>query len=233
VIERVRAACPELRVGVRLSAFDSVPYQHGAEVGEPAPFAKHLPYRYGFGIAAGDPRVPDLAETILLLKKLQSLRVAAVNLSCGSPYYNPHLQRPALFPPSDGYPPPEDPLVGAVRQIRVARECKAAVPDLPMVGTGYSYLQEFLPHVAQAVVRAGWIDYVGIGRMVLSYPELPGDVLSGKPLDRKHVCRTFSDCTTAPRNGLESGCYPLDAHYKGMPQAAALHAAKDRAKGAD
>ena len=32
--------------------------------------------------------------------------------------------------------------------------CKAAVPELPMVGTGYSYLQDYLPHVAQAVVRA-------------------------------------------------------------------------------
>ena len=28
-------------------------------------------------------------------------------------------------------------------------------------------------------------DFVGLGRMVLSYPELPADVLAGAPLQRK------------------------------------------------
>ena len=56
--------------------------------------------------------------------------------------------------------------------------------------------------MAQAVVREGWADFVGLGRMVLAYPELPADVLAGRPLRRKKICRTFSDCTTAPRNGL-------------------------------
>ena len=99
----------------------------------------------------------------------------AVNISGGSPYYNPHIQRPAIFPPSDGYQPPEDPLAGVARQIDVARQCKVAVPELPMVGSGYSYLQDYLPHVAQAAVRRGWIDFVGLGRMVLAYPEFPRD----------------------------------------------------------
>jgi hypothetical protein len=62
------------------------------------------------------------------------------------------------------------------------------------------------------------VDSVGLGRMVLSYPELPADVLTGKVLARKKVCRTFSDCTTAPRNGIVSGCYPLDPFYKEMPE---------------
>jgi 2,4-dienoyl-CoA reductase-like NADH-dependent reductase (Old Yellow Enzyme family) len=95
-----------------------------------------------------------------------------------------------------------------------------------MVGTGYTYLQDYLPHVAQAVVRAGWIDSVGLGRMVLAYPQMPADVLSGAAMARKLVCRTFSDCTTAPRNGLVSGCYPLDAYYKRLPEAEKLRDAK-------
>jgi hypothetical protein len=41
-------------------------------------------------------------------------------------------------------------------------------------------------------------------------------------VQRKLVCRTFSDCTTAPRKGLISGCYPLDRHYKDSPEAAQL-----------
>ena len=117
------------------------------------------------------------------------------------PAVAPHLQRPAYFPPSDGYQPPEDPLQGCLRQFDVVRQLKAAVPDLPMVGTAYTYLQEYLPHVGQALVREGWVDFIGLGRMALSYWDLPADVAEGKPIEVKRLCRTFSDCTTAPRNG--------------------------------
>ena len=58
--------------------------------------------------------------------------------------------------------------------------------------------------------------------MVLSYPEMPRDVLAGKPLDRRRICRTFSDCTTAPRAGMLSGCFPLDDYYKALPEAQRL-----------
>ncbi len=189
-------------------------------------YSQALPYRFGFGVDPSDPRQSQLDETIKLLQILQALGVAAVNVSCGSPYYSPHIQRPAIFPPSDGYLPPEDPLVGVVRQIATTRRCKEAVPQLIVVGSGYSYLQGYLPQVAQAVVRQGWTDLVGLGRMVLSYPELPADVLASGHLARKRICRTFSDCTTAPRQGLVSGCYPLDPHYKALPEAAELSAWK-------
>jgi 2,4-dienoyl-CoA reductase-like NADH-dependent reductase (Old Yellow Enzyme family) len=137
-----------------------------------------------------------------------------VNLTAGSPYYNPHIQRPALFPPSDGYQPPEDPLIGVARQLRATRILKQQFPELIFVGTAYSYLQEFIPHVAQAAVRDHWVDSVGLGRILLTYPEFLWDVSEGRPVANKRICRTFSDCTTAPRNGLPSGCYPLDNYYK-------------------
>jgi hypothetical protein len=44
------------------------------------------------------------------------------------------------------------------------------------------------------------------------------------------ICRTFSDCTTGPRNGLVSGCYPLDPFYKEHPQRVELAKAKRAAK---
>jgi NADPH2 dehydrogenase len=96
---------------------------------------------------------------------------------------------------------------------------KRAVPDLLMVGSGYTYLQEFFRNLVQAAVRQNMVDMIGLGRMMLSYPTLPADVLAAKSLFRKQVCRTFSDCTTAPRNGLQSGCYPLDPYYKETPEA--------------
>ncbi|HEX5103832.1 MAG TPA: NADH:flavin oxidoreductase [Pirellulaceae bacterium] len=231
IISRVRAAFPDLGVFVRVSIFDTLPYKTSREVGQPMEYQQLLPYQFGFGAQADDPRQIDLVEGIELLQRLKAAGVLAANISCGSPYYNPHIMRPAIFPPSDGYQPPEDPLVGVVRQIHAARACKAAVPELAMVGTGYSYLQDYLPHVAQAVIRAGWIDLVGLGRMVLSYPEMPADTLQRGTTERKKVCRTFSDCTTAPRNGLASGCYPLDPYYKERPEAEELKRVKQEIKG--
>lgn len=222
IIARIRSAYPDLMVLVRLSIFDIPPYQTSVEVGRPMPFEHLLPYRFAFGADPQNPLTMQLDEPVRLLRLLRDDGVAAFNISCGSPYYNPHIQRPAIFPPSDGYQPPEDPLVGVARQIEATRQCKAAVPDVPVVGTGYSYLQDYLPHVAQAVVRDGWVDLVGLGRVVLSYPELPDDVLRLGTLERKKVCRTFSDCTTAPRNGMISGCYPLDPYYKVLPEAAVV-----------
>ncbi len=230
IVGRLREALPDLMVVVRLSVFDVVPYKTSRDVGEPMAYENLLPYRLGFGVDEHDPLQANLSEAIRLIDLLQRLGVAAVNISCGSPYYNPHIQRPAIFPPNDGYLPPEDPLVGVARQIHAARACKVAVPDLPMVGSGYSYLQDFLPHVAQAVLRRGWIDSIGLGRMVLAYPELPTDVLTTGRLARKQVCRTFSDCTTAPRNGMISGCFPLDAYYKLLPEFERLREIKQKLK---
>ena len=141
------------------------------------------------------------------------------------------MQRPALFPPSDGYLPPEDPLAGVARQVAATARLKAAFPDMVFVGAAYSYLQEWLPNVAQRVVADGLVDSVGLGRAVLAYPEMADDMLAGRPLDRKRVCRTFSDCTTAPRKGLPSGCYPLDAFYAARPEAARLKAVKVELRG--
>jgi NADPH2 dehydrogenase len=230
IVERVRGEVPDLQVGVRLSVFDVLPYKTSLGIGEPMDASDLIPYDCGFGVLSEDPLQMDLAEPLQLIGILQDQGVTAINISCGSPYYNPHIQRPAIFPPSDGYQPPEDPLVGVFRQVEAARQCQQAFPSMPMVGSGYSYLQEYLPHVGQALVRQGWISSIGLGRMVLSYPHLPRDVYRGDTMERKLICRTFSDCTTAPRNGLVSGCYPLDKFYKDMDDAKELRSFKQSSK---
>jgi NADPH2 dehydrogenase len=236
VVEGIRAAARGLQIGVRLSAFDAVPYRPDpahSTPGKPGPGIpeehKHLiPYRWGFGVDQNDPTRPDLIETMRFFGLLEELGISLVNVTAGSPYYCPHIQRPAFYPPSDGYRPPEDPLVGVARQMEVTRQLNERFPELIVVGTAYSYLQDFLPQVAQAAVALGWADSVGLGRVVLSYPEMLSDVLNGRTFQHKLVCRTFSDCTTAPRNGLPSGCYPLDAYYKKSASAELLKVAKAR-----
>ena len=224
IVEAVRALEGNLDVGVRISIGDVFPHSANAETGEgePAGWREHVPCDWGFGIGRDDPRELDLDEPFRFLDLLREMKVELVNLTLGSPYYCPHLQRPATYPPSDGYSPPEDPLASVAQHLLVARACKARFPELLFVGTGYTYLQEYLPHVAQHEVGHGHVDFVGLGRMLLIYPELPHHVLQGRPLERKRICRTFSDCTSAPRQGLLSGCYPLDDHYQALPDAETL-----------
>ena len=223
IVAGIRAEVTGLEIGVRLSAFDFVPFKAGGDgVGVP----EQTSYAYAFG-GDGTGTGIDLTEPQRFLDLLESLNIRLINITAGSPYYVPHIQRPALFPPSNGYLPPEDPLVGVARLINVTAELKAQHPDLCISGSGYSYLQEWLPHVAQNVVRTGKVDFVGLGRMILTYPEIVADVLEGKALQRKRLCRTFSDCTTAPRHGLVSGCYPLDPFYKERPEADALKKTKE------
>jgi 2,4-dienoyl-CoA reductase-like NADH-dependent reductase (Old Yellow Enzyme family) len=225
VCDGIRAEAPGLAIGVRLSAFDFAPFRAGPD-GSGVPEQREG-YRHAFG-GDGSGTGIDLAQADAFLALLGELGIGLVCLSAGSPYYNPHIQRPAFFPPSDGYALPEDPLVGVARQLEATAALTQRHPGLVVVGSGYSYLQQWLPNVAQAVVRSGGAHAVGLGRMVLSYPELPADVLAGRPLRRKAICRTFSDCTTAPRHGLVSGCYPIDPFYKALPEATELKTLKQR-----
>src|SRR6266702_2891009 len=234
VVQGVRSMAPGIHIGVRFSAFDSVPFRPdpalsvNGKLGPGIPESEEnlIPYRWGFGVKQSDPTQMDLTETMQFVSLLEELGIRLVNVTAGSPYYNPHIQRPALYPPSDGYQPPEDPLFGVAQHMNVTRELKRRFPNLIFVATAYSYLQDFLPHVAQAAVREGWTDLAGLGRMVLTYPEILWDATEGNEIQHKRICRTFSDCTTAPRKGLPSGCYPLDSYYKSSALAEQLKVAK-------
>jgi len=233
IVQGIRASGNKIELAVRLSAFDLVPFKpdparaQAGKLGPGIPEEFPLPYRYAFGVDANDPLKYDLTETFQFMQLCHELEIKILNLSAGSPYYNPHIQRPAAYPPSDGYQPAHDPLIDVARQIDVVRQLKAQAPaGLVLIGSAYSYLQEFLPQVAQAVVREEWTDMVGLGRIILSYPGMLAEAMTGGLQTPKLICRTFSDCTTAPRNGMISGCYPLDPHYAAKPEAKKLKEVK-------
>jgi NADPH2 dehydrogenase len=225
VIDGIRAEVPGLGIGVRLSVFDVVPFRKDP-LGRGVPEAIDHADDVAFGLLADEQMDTALAESRDILRMLEARGVRWICVTAGSPYYSPHIQRPALFPPADGYDPPEDPLRGVARQIDATARLKASFPNLVFVGSAYTYLQEWLPNVGQHNVRNGLTDFVGLGRVALSYPELPADVLAGRTLRRKSICRTFSDCTTGPRLGLVSGCFPLDPFYAAHPDAIRLREMK-------
>ncbi len=214
IVAEIRRECPDLAIGVRLSAADTEPYQKDPEtgIGAPMQLAGCRPELHHFGLDCLD-------EPIRFVQGCADLDIEMVNVTLGSPYWNPHLQRPAAYPPSDGYHPPVDPLLMVDRHIATVRELQESAHQIAFVGSGYTYLQEWLPHVGEWIVSQGHADFIGLGRLLLSYPELPADLIAGRPLDTKRICRTFSDCTTGPRNGMLSGCFPLDPYYKSMPEA--------------
>lgn len=234
IVEGIKSATTDLDIGVRLSLGDLIPFEKSASgVGKPMDWDCDVQgaYRYAFnGDGTGLGYDPDLKELMEFVSLLDKLGVSLIGSTFGSPYYNPHTQRPAAFAVSDGYLPPEDPLLGVARQLRIVRELKKRRPDLFLIGSGYTYLQEYLPLVGEWVLSTGGADAIGLGRSILSYPQMAADYMAGRPLDKRRICRTFGDCTNAPRAGLVSGCYPLDDFYRGREEAQQLKVIKQRMK---
>ena len=230
IAEGIRKAAPGLEISVRLSLFDILPFVKGEDgVGHPMEWHGHYPYAFG-GDGTGMYMDPELKEPVRFVNLLKEYGVGLICATIGSPYYNVHMQRPAYYPVSDGYLMPEHPLYNVARHLEAVRELRRRCPGMLVVGSGYTCLQEYLPNAAEYAVSHDEADFVGIGRMVLSYPEICADVLADRTPDRCRICRTFGDCTSAPRNGMVSGCYPLDHFYKQRPEAAHLKEIKKAAK---
>jgi 2,4-dienoyl-CoA reductase-like NADH-dependent reductase (Old Yellow Enzyme family) len=220
VVGRIRDTNPGLLVATRLSVFDGVPYLKGPDGrGVACPFT--LPVRSSWGTREDDPLLPDLAEPLALIGLLRNLGVGLVNISMGNPYASPHLVRPFEYPPPDGYETPEHPLVGVDRHFRLTAAVQTAYPELPVVGSGYSWLQSFAFEAGAANLAAGRATFVGIGRGALPQPDFARRLQHGLPLDPKRLCRTFSYCTALMRSKhndlgqFATGCPPFDKEVYG------------------
>ena len=230
IAEGIRKAAPGLELSARLSIFDIRPFIKGEDgVGKPMEWEGDYPYAFGAD-ASGMDMDENLTEPVKFVRMMQEYGVKLICATIGSPYYCVHMQRPAYFPVADGYEMPEHPLYNVSRHIHAVARLKELCPEIITVGSGYTCLQEYLPNAAEYAVSHRMTDFVGIGRMVLSYPDMPADLLAGKPLDRCRICRTFGDCTNAPRHGMISGCYPLDHFYRQLPEAQQLKQIKEQAR---
>jgi 2,4-dienoyl-CoA reductase-like NADH-dependent reductase (Old Yellow Enzyme family) len=220
VFQAIRSEVPRLLLASRINVYDGIPFQRPDDgVGRPVSFS--IPVRTAFGVDERDPLSPDLTEPLSWISEMTRLGVCLVNVSLGNPYTSPHLLRPFEYPPPDGYEPPEHPLIGVDRHFRLTAQVQEQFPALPVVGSGYSYLQEFLPMAGAANVRDGRVTFVGFGRASLAQPDLPRQLREkGKP-DRRRICRTFSYCTALMRSKhnawgqLATGCPPFDKEVYG------------------
>jgi 2,4-dienoyl-CoA reductase-like NADH-dependent reductase (Old Yellow Enzyme family) len=222
VLEKMKAVVnKDFLLASRLGVFDGVPYMADpqTQLGIPRPYP--IPYNCAFGVNADDPAEPDLSEPRVLIDKLRQWGVSLVNVSMGNPYANPHIGRPFEKPDDGNYFAPEHPLVGVDRHFRVCGQLQKAFPDLPLVGTGYSWLQHFQLSAGAANIRDGRVTLMGIGRGALAYPHFAKDALSKGVLDTSQTCKTLTFCTYLmrqkdhPLGQFATGCPPFDKEVYG------------------
>jgi 2,4-dienoyl-CoA reductase-like NADH-dependent reductase (Old Yellow Enzyme family) len=221
LVGRLRSEEPGALVATRLNVFDGIPFRMNGPDAPGVPVEFTGPVRSSWGTREEDPFTPEMAEPLALVGALRALGVCLVNVSMGNPYASPHIVRPFEYAPVDGYLSPEHPLIGVDRHFRLTAELQAAYPDLPIVGSGYSWLQAYAFQAGAANVSAGRVAFVGIGRGSLSQPDFGRHVLLGEALDPKRICRTFSYCTALMRNKqhplgqFPTGCPPFDKSVYG------------------
>lgn len=185
----------QLLIATRLSAYDGPAFNSD---GKPAEYPH--PFVYGFGCDEDDPLQMDLSEPIEWAKGLARLGVRLINVSMGNPYANPHIGRPFEKPSVNGYQSPEHPLIGVARHFEATAAIKQAVGNQAVVvGTGYSYLRQFLALAGGANKRAGKVDIVAVGRGALAYPDYVRDLVECGEMSVNKVCLTVSFCTTLMR----------------------------------
>jgi len=195
VVEKVRDRTSGLCLAVRLSAFDGIPG--------------------GFGVSGENHENFDLAEPNELVRRLAQFNCSLFNITIGNPYEKPHLGRP-FDRPLQGAPFPEEhPLEGITRLLRITSAFQKEFPDVPFVGTGYSWLRHFFPNVGAAVLQRREASLIGLGRSSFAYPDAPKDLMSSGALDPSKVCISCSRCTELMRNGHESGCVMKDKEIYG------------------
>jgi NADPH2 dehydrogenase len=205
-----------LLIAARLGCFDGVPYftDEKTNLGVPADFAR--PYEHGFGVNPDNPLEPDVAEVRRAVGLLRDAGLELLNVSLACPYYNPHIGRPFEKPDDGNYESPEHPMLGVDRHFRIAGELQRAFPDLPMVGTGYSWLQKYSINAAAHNVAEGAIRIAGMGRSALAYPDFARDALEKGELEELRVCKTLTYCTwlmrqkNHPLGQVPAGCPPFD-----------------------
>ena len=219
VISRIRSeVSATVLIGARINMCDFVPFMKGPDgAGVPRPFT--TPYKWSFAVNQDDPLTPDLTETKAVIGMLQKCGMSIFNLSMANPYSNMHFGRPFEQPPLDGYETPEHPLVGCARHFKMAGEIQKEFPELPMVGTGYSWLQHHFLACGAANERQGKITFVGVGRGAFAYPDFVKDIADNGSIASEKVCIAVSSCTALMRaKGNEygqfpSGCVPKDKFY--------------------
>lgn len=166
-----------------------------------------FPYPNGFGVAKEGLDV-DLTEPIRLIGELrEEFHIPLINVTMGNPYENPHVNRPYDH---GNYVPDEHPLTGVGRMMAGVRDIQAALPELPVLGSAFSYLRHFSPNLAAGMVASGACALAGFGRMAFADPGFVTRVRRGEQADPASACVSCGGCAQLLRAGTPAGCVVRD-----------------------
>ncbi len=196
-LARIKREVPGVFITTRMNAYDAIPHP------------------FGFGVDRDDYRKPDLAEPRDLARQLQALGAPVLNISIGNPYYNPHYGRPFDFPIKGMAAPAEHPLEAIARFAAITRDMQAAVPGIPVIASGYTWLRHLMPYAAAGVIQTGGAQLLGQGRGAFAYPDSVRDLLTTGAMDPAKCCVACSACTQIMRDGGQTGCVVRDSALYG------------------
>lgn len=170
-------------------------------------------YKGGFGVTYDGSS--DFTEPLLLVKELEKRGIGLINISMGSPYYNPHVTRPYDNALPGQSIPDEHPLRGVINMINGTSLFQKEFPGIHFIGSAYSWLRQYAPNVGAAVLKNHNASFIGFGRGSFAYPSMPLDLMKDGMADPKKVCISCSGCTRLIRNLRPGGCVIRDRDIYG------------------
>lgn len=193
-LDRIKTEVPGIILTTRLNIYDA--------------------YSGGFGTGE-DGKTVDLTEPEMLIAELRLRGIRLLNITMGSPYYNPHIVRPFNAPIPGSQIPDEHPLAGVMRMINCTSIIQKRFPEMQIVGSSYSYLRRYAPNVAAAVLNSKDATLIGFGRSSFAYPSLPDDLMKKGFADPEKVCIACSGCSRLIANLRPGGCVIHDREIYG------------------
>ena len=161
-----------------------------------------IPYPDGW--CATENGEVDLTESLKLIGEINALGVNLVNATMGTPYYNPHINRPYNCN-IGGAAPPSEPLANLAAFIAHIGTAQKTYPHMTFAGTGYSYLRQFAINAAAYTLENNLAKVIGFGRGAFAYKGFANDILNGF-MDSRKSCLACSKCTEIMRAGGTTGC---------------------------
>ena len=173
-----------------------------------------FPYPYGFGVEEGGGLVPKIDEAVELVGLLQKeFGIPFIDITIGNPYKNPHVNRPYDV---GNYVPDEHPFTGLSRMMRCVSTIQKAHPDLPVIGSAFSYLRQYSANLAAGMLAGGHAAMAGFGRMAFANPDFPNQLKEHGAIDAAKVCLTCGNCAQLLRAGIPAGCVIRDRESYSM-----------------
>ena len=179
-----------------------------------ARFSFYEGIRGGFGTAGPEAVAEDPSEPTAFVRMIESAGFHFISVSSGIPVFSSEITRP-----TKNYP------LGVYRLFSWMETVKRAV-NLPLIGSGYSYLRngknrlpeheaekKSLLYWAEKNIQNGQADLVGIGRQSLADPLFAKKVVSGET-DSIDYCTACGNCSVLLKSQARVGCTVFNPFYR-------------------